>query len=273
MERGRHDAIRPGGDHEHHHRAHGSAAASRRGRRRTGLVHRHRAPRRRAPRRSLRDSGCRDEPQPGARARRGAGERHPRGARLCRSWRAAGAGGRARRRHRRARDHDAERHALPDRARRPGERPRRDLRQAVSHESRGRARPGPTGQGKRPRVLPDPQLHRLSDGAPRPRHGAARRARADPPAACGVHPGQSRRADRGRPRPGRKLALLGRAVRRVPGARRHRHPRPSSRELHHRARADRGRGRARQRRCPDGRCTTMGTSCCASRVARAARCG
>ena len=47
--------------------------------------------------------------------------------------------------------------------------------------------------------------------------------------------------------PAANWRFVGRAVRRVPGARRHRHPRPPSGLLHHRARAERGRGRARQR--------------------------
>ena len=73
--------------------------------------------------------------------------------------------------------------------------------------------------------------------------------------------------------PAANWRFVGRAVRRIAGARRHRHPCPPSRELHHRARADRGRGRARQRRAGAAGARLCATCCCASRAARAARCG
>ena len=91
-----------------------------------------------------------------------------------------------------------ERQHHPAAARRARRRARRDLRQAAHHHARGRARPRAPGARERPRVLPDPQLHRLPDGPARPRDGAGRRARRDPPAPRRVHPGPPRRR---RPRP------------------------------------------------------------------------
>ena len=85
----------------------------------------------------------------------------------------------------------------------------------------------------------DLQLHRLSDGAPCPGHGAKRRARRHPPAPRRVHPGPPRRR---RPRPTATRRPTGGSRRQqcgaVAGAGRHRHPRPSSRLLRHRPRAE-----------------------------------
>ena len=80
----------------------------------------------------------------------------------------------------------------------------RDLRQADDHHPRGRARSGRDRQAHGPRVRPDPQLHRLPDGARGARAGPGGRARHDPGGPGRVPAGLAHHAARGdRPEAGR----------------------------------------------------------------------
>ena len=88
-------------------------------------------------------------------------------------------------------------------------------------------------------LRPHPQLHRLSDGAARPRDGEGGRPRRDPRGAGGVSAGLADREDRGyRPEAG-SLAQRSQARRRRRLPRRHRHACPQHRRVRDRAGAGR----------------------------------
>ena len=147
----------------------------------------------------------------------------------------------ARRRRRRGRGDDAQRQPPCDLRRSPGAGLRRDLRQAADDLARRRARPRAPGARERPRVLPDPQLHRLPDGPAGARHGPRRRDRRR----CARSSSSTSRATTPRWSRARaaQLALRSGRLRPVPDPGRHRHPRPSPGRLRLRPGAGGGDGR------------------------------
>ena len=179
----------------------------------------------------------------------------------------------ARRRHRRARDHDPERPAPRGGARRAGARARRDLRQAAHHHARRRAGSGAAGAAGQSGVLRDLQLQRLPDGPPRPRDGrrtarSARSARSR----SSTSRATSRRGPRPttiRPQPG--ASPTSSAAPRWCWATSGRMP-ITSRATSPARRWSRSRPRSAAC-CRAARSTTSPICCCASRVARGARCG
>ena len=101
-------------------------------------------------------------------------------------------------RHRRGRDHDAERHALPVRRRRARRRSRCRRRQAGDARFQGGLRSGRARTPQWPNLRHRARLFGVSDDALRPPAGARRRARSGPPGAGRVHPERHGDARRGR---------------------------------------------------------------------------
>ncbi len=138
-------------------------------------------------------------------------------------------------RHRGGCDRHAERHACAGLQSVPESRHPCDLRQAADAQSEGSAVAREGGEAERPHLRPHPQLHRLSDGAARARHGGGRRAGAAPRRAGRVSAGLADGEDRGYRAQAGGVAQRSEARRRRRLPRRYRHPRVQYRQLRHRA--------------------------------------
>ncbi len=143
----------------------------------------------------------------GAFARGRAAVRHRCRAQLRRRGGDAACRSRARRWHRRGRDHDAQRHPLPVCRSRARRRPRRGLRQAGHSHPRAGARPGLANARAGSHLRHRARLLGLPDDPPRPAIGARGRDRRGPAGAGGIHPERS--GDAGRRRRAVRAAALG----------------------------------------------------------------